>query len=150
MARPTKYSADIADTICERLADGMSLRKICLDETMPDKATVCRWLALHDAFRDQYAYAREAQADGLVDETLDIADDGTNDYLTKKNSDGSEYQAFDAEHVQRSKLRVDTRKWMASKLAPKKYGEKVTLAGDAENPLLVPVINLSVSGSSGP
>lgn len=149
MARPTDYSRAMADKICELLAGGKSLRKICLADDMPHKATVCRWLAIHPAFRDQYACAREVQADELFDETLEIADDGTKDFVKKTNADGSEYDAVDHEHIQRSKLRVDTRKWMASKLAPKKYGEKVTLAGDAENPLLVPVINLSVSGGSG-
>lgn len=145
MGRPSDYSPEIADTICERLANKESLRKICLDDDMPAQSTVFRWLAAHAEFREQYAYAREAQADVLFDETLDIADDGTNDFTTKTNTDGSTYEAVNHEHIARSKLRVDTRKWMAGKLAPKKYGHKVTLAGDAENPLLVPVLNVSVS-----
>ena len=91
---------------------------------MPSISTVCRWLANNEAFRKQYAYAREAQAEALFDESIDIADDGSNDYVTKKRPDGSEFEAFDHEHVQRSRLRIDTRKWMVAKLAPKKYGDK--------------------------
>lgn len=115
---------------------------------MPNKSTVFRWLAADEAFRDQYARAREAQADALFDDILDIADDGTNDYMTKTNADGSEYEALNAEHIQRSRLRVDARKWMAGKLLPKKYGEKITHANDPENPIMVPVLNVSVSGNS--
>jgi hypothetical protein len=127
VGRPTDYSQVMADKICELLADGTSLRKICLADDMPDKATVCRWLAIHQAFRDQYACARTIQADELFDETIEIADDGSQDYSTKTNADGSTYEAFNSEHVQRSKLRVDTRKWAAAKLDPKKYGEKLDL-----------------------
>lgn len=73
----------MAAKICERLADGGSLRMICRDEDMPAKSTVFDWLADHDreAFRTKYAYAREAQADSLVDEMTDIADDGSNDWM---------------------------------------------------------------------
>lgn len=115
--RPSDYSDETAAQICARLADGKSLRSICLDENMPDKATVFRWLAAHEEFRDQYTCAREAQADTIFDEMLDIADDGTSDI----EPDGSVNQ----EHIQRAKLRIETRKWMAGKLRPKKYGDKV-------------------------
>lgn len=92
---------------------------------MPAQATVFRWLAddRYAAFREQYARAREAQADALVDEMLDIADDGTNDWMADRESeDGFRYNG---DAVQRSRLRIDARKWMAAKLQPKKYGEKL-------------------------
>lgn len=92
---------------------------------MPVQSTVFKWLSQQPAFAEQYARAREAQADTLFDEIQDIADDGSNDFITKKNADGTEYEAFNAEHVQRSKLRVDARKWMAGKLRPKVYGDKI-------------------------
>jgi hypothetical protein len=87
----------------------------------------------------QYARAREVQADTLVDEILEIADDGTNDWMAREGKDGEAGWALNGEHVQRSKLRVDSRKWFASKVAPKKYGEKLELAGDKENPLAITI-----------
>lgn len=116
---------------------GASLRAICTDDEMPAMSTVFRWLAEDSdegrAFSEQYARAREAQADTIFDEILAIADDGTNDYVEKLRADGEKDTAFDGEHVQRSRLRVDARKWMASKLAPKKYGDDMRLRhADAE------------------
>lgn len=126
MARPSDYSAVVVDAICERLADGESLRAICLGDDMPDKATVFRWLAAHPEFRDQYASAREVQADSLFDEILDIADDGSNDWMERQDGEGGNLGwKENGEALRRSVLRVDARKWMAGKLQPKKYGEKV-------------------------
>jgi len=125
VGRPTSYNDKIAEKICSLIAEGNSLRSICKRNEMPDKATVMRWLGVHREFSDQYARAREAQADKLFEECLEIADDTSGDYIKKKNDDGSTFWAVDHEHIQRSKLRIDTRKWMAGKLAPKKYGEKV-------------------------
>lgn len=81
---------------------------------MPSASTVCRWLSQNEAFREQYAHAREAQADTLADEILDIAD-------------GSEFAEPDAVQVSRDRLRVDSRKWLAAKMAPKRYGEAVQM-----------------------
>jgi len=124
--RPTDYSQEIADQICERIADGESLRKICAEDDMPNKATVFRWLAAHEAFSDQYAHARDSQADTLFDDVLAIADQ----YDTLS-------EALNPDLIQRAKLRIDARKWMAGKLRPKKYGEKLELSGDADSPLQV-------------
>lgn len=127
--RPTTYSQDLADRICEQLIEGSSLRTICRDGAMPNRKTVFRWLAGNGVFRVQYAQARELQADTLFEDTLDIADDASNDWtLEKEDEDGFRYNG---DHVQRAKLRIDTRKWIASKLAPKKYGDvsKVALTG---------------------
>lgn len=128
--RPSSYSEEIADMICDGLADARSLRSICLDEGMPSQSTVFRWLAdeRYASFRDRYARAREAQADALFDEMLDIADDGSNDWVERKREDGSTDTVLDHEHVQRSKLRIEARKWMASKLRPKVYGDKLDLS----------------------
>lgn len=111
--RPSDYSEDIAKAICEDIADGKSLRKICDDENMPAKGTVFVWLSKHPEFQDQYARAREAQADLLFDETLEIADQ------YDKAAD-----ELNPDHIQRAKLRIDTRKWIAGKLRPKVYGDK--------------------------
>ena len=122
MARPSKYSIALTDRICARIAAGESLVKICRDDPkMPHRATVMSWLLTHDEFHDKYARARELQAEVLADEVVDIADDGQND--TYRDENGNVRTDYDV--VARSKLRVDARKWAASKLAPKKYGEKI-------------------------
>lgn len=128
IGRPTIYSEEIADLICDGLADARSLRSICCDEGMPSQSTVFRWLGdeRFAAFRERYARAREAQADAIFDEMLDIADDASNDWM-ERSPDDKRGPGWDlnGEHVQRSKLRIDARKWMASKLRPKVYGDKI-------------------------
>lgn len=122
IGRPTKFTQEMADTICELIADGISLRKICSCDDMPNKSTVFKWLIEKKGFSDQYARARETQADSLFDEILDIADEATFDTYTDKDGNVK----TDSEVIGRSKLRVDARKWMAGKLRPKVYGEKST------------------------
>lgn len=137
MARPSDFTTEIAGAICERLADGESLRSICTSDDMPNKSTVFRWLAADESFRDQYAQAREAQADALFDDVLEIADDARNDWMVRRGEDDAGWVA-NGEHIQRSRLRVEARKWMAGKLRPKKYGEKVDLelSGNPERPVV--------------
>ncbi|MCW2405049.1 hypothetical protein M2336_001678 [Sphingobium sp. B1D7B] len=120
--RPSSFTQEIADAICEGLANARSLRSICLDENMPSQTTVFRWLAdeRYTTFREQYARAREAQADAIFDECLDIADDAANDYM-------GDDEKYNGDAVARSRLRIDTRKWMAGKLRPKVYGDKLEL-----------------------
>lgn len=121
--RPSEFTQEKADAICERLADGESLRSICDDDDMPNKSTVFRWLAAHEAFRDQYARARETQADTMADEILDIADDGHNDWMMKRYGDDERW-VENGEVLRRSQLRIEARKWLAAKMLPKKYGDK--------------------------
>jgi len=137
--RPSDYTAELAAVICARIASGESLREICVDEELPNKSTIFRWLAAHDEFRDQYARAREAQIEHWADEIVEIADDGTNDWIERQNSDGSTYEAVNTDHINRSRLRVDTRKWLMSKLAAKKYGDKVTQehTGEGGGPMTI-------------
>lgn len=130
MPRASEYTQEVADAICERIAEGESLRAICRDEDMPVKSTVFKWLTQQKVFADQYTRAREAQADALFDEILEIADDGTQDYAEGRNGE----TVINNEAIGRSRLRVDTRKWMAGKLRPKVYGDKLDLnhAGGVE------------------
>jgi hypothetical protein len=123
VGRPSSFTPEIADVICVRLAEGESLRSICRDDEMPTQSMVFRWLAddNNKTFREQYARAREAQADHLAEEILEIADDGRNDTYEDENGN----TRTDQEVIGRSKLRVDARKWLASKMAPKKYGDKL-------------------------
>jgi len=119
VGRPSDYSDEIAEIICNRIAEGESLVKICKDESMPGRSTALRWLSIHPKFRDRYALAREAQADYLLEQLLDIADDTEDD--TYEDKDGR--VRTNHEVVNRSRLRIDTRKWIIAKLAPKKYGD---------------------------
>jgi len=116
MARPTDFNEDIAEHICSEIASGRSLRSICDDEGMADKSTVFRWLSRHETFRDQYARAQEDRTAALAEDILEIADQYDN--LQDK---------LDTEHIQRAKLRIDARKWLMSKMAPKRYGDKAEI-----------------------
>jgi hypothetical protein len=135
--RPSSFTQEIADEICERLAEGESLRSVCRSDGMPVQATVFRWLSIDEAFLKQYARAREAQADRLADEILDIADDSSRDTESTENGDRP-----NSEWIARSRLRVDARKWLASKMAPKKYGDKVTqeITGEGGGALVVKIV----------
>lgn len=119
--RPSSYTIEIGDDICDRLANGESLRAICADDGMPGRSTVFRWLGDNESFRDQYARAREDQAETMADDIVAIAD-----------GDAAEDTPV---ATARDRLRVDARKWVASKLKPKKYGDRTTLAGDPDAPL---------------
>jgi hypothetical protein len=125
--RPSLYTPELADTICERLAMGESLRTVCKAEDMPSAATVFSWLRTKDDFLEQYEMAKQEAADALADEVLDIADDGTNDYMERLDKNGEPTGAWqlNGEHVQRSRLRIDTRKFLMAKMKPKKYGDRV-------------------------
>lgn len=119
--------------ICEKIAtSSQSLKTILKDESYPSHATIYRWLAepteLAQRLRDQYARAKEDQMDYLAEEMLEIADDSSKDTMQ------GEYGPMEnKEWVNRSKLRVDTRKWLASKLKAKKYGDKLDLSGEIKN-----------------
>ena len=131
--RPSLYTDKLAAKICQRLAEGESLRAICADKAMPAISTVMGWLfdGNHDGFSEQYARAREAQAEIRADEIVDIADDASGDFTADK--DGK--LAANNEHIQRSRLRVDARKWIAAKLLPKRYGDKLQHTGDGGGPI---------------
>lgn len=125
--RPTKFTIDLGTKICKRIAEGESLRHICRDEDMPNRSTVHLWLLDVEmkAFSDQYEIAVNVRAEGMFEEILDIADDGSNDIETRTDINGDEYEVPNHEFIQRSRLRVDTRKWFLSKVMPKKFGDKV-------------------------
>lgn len=134
MARPSIFTQELVDTICKRIAEGESVRTICKDDDMPSGVTIYNWLLDDDKkeFFKQYARARDAQAELMFDELLEIADDGRNDYMERENKDGSTYEVVNSEHINRSRLRVDTRKWYLSKVLPKKYGDKLDMTTDGK------------------
>lgn len=125
--RPSDFTAEIAERVIAELEEGRSLRAICLADDMPTARTVHNWLNNHDEFFQQYKRAREIQADTIFDECLDIADSQEGDIITK---DGEDIVNHDV--IARAKLRIDTRKWMAGKLKPKSYGDKVAIGGDGD------------------
>lgn len=131
-ARPREASelTEVQVEICRRIMVGESVRSICRDDAMPAQSTVFDWLRLDPEFRSAYQLAKQLQAETLADEILEISDDGANDWMERKREDGSTEEVLNHEHVNRSRLRVDSRKWLAAKLAPKRYGDASTLRVD--------------------
>ena len=135
IGRPTTFTQHIANVICMRIAEGESLREIVKTEGMPDRTTVYDWLLRDESFANQYTRAREEQADTLADEILAIADEAPEvDYIRDKHGNVIDIK-IDSGYVAYQKQRIESRKWIAMKLKPKKYGDKLALGGDAENPL---------------
>ena len=125
--RPSIYTPEIAALICERLAEGWTLREVCKADDMPVESTVRNWaLTDHEGFFAHYAKAREIGYHAMADETLDIADNAANDWMERNGEDDAGWQA-NGEHIQRSRLRIDTRKWLLSKALPKVYGDKAQI-----------------------
>jgi len=132
--RPSGFTPELGVAICEWIAEGESLRKICEDEALPSRSTVVKWLGEYSEFSVQYARAREAQADYFADEMIEIAD------LTKD--------------PQKARLQIDARKWKASKMSPKKYGDKVVTehtgkdGGPIDSKWTVEFVNATPEGQS--
>lgn len=132
MGRNSKYTPELGNKICEIIStSSRGLRSICKELNI-NTQTVLNWLNddNNKEFLVHYARAKQSQADFLVEEILEISDDSSNDSIETEFGEKE-----NKEWVNRSKLRVDSRKWIASKLAPKKYGDKLELSGDAENPV---------------
>lgn len=150
LGRPTIYSHDLVDAICERISSGESVRTICKDEKMPNASTIYEWLndATKSYFSEQYAKARNKQADHLFEEILDIADDGTNDWIEREDPDNPGWQ-FNGEHYQRSRLRIDARKWYLSKVLPKKYGEKIDVDHTTNGKDIPAILGMRIQSDNG-
>lgn len=119
------------------IEEGNSLRATLRREGMPTSTTFYEWIDNDKEKALHYARACEKRADAIFEEILDIADDSSNDFTLADIGDGMQIEKFNSEHVQRSKLRVDARKWAISKMNPKKYGDKLdmTTGGDKINPV---------------
>lgn len=131
MIGETVYTQEIAEYICEELAKGRTLRDVCRDEGTPAESTVRLW-ALDDreGFAAQYARAREIGYFAMADECVEIADDGRNDWQVRQDEEGGVAYQLNGEHVARSRLRLDTRKWLLAKALPKVFGDKLAIGGD--------------------
>ena len=133
MPMPSKRTPDLEVSILERLADGEPLAEICRDEGMPDPGTWRDWCHADENLAIAYARARELGEEAIAAECLAISDDGRNDWMEKRDKDGALIGwQINGEHVQRSKLRVDTRLKLLAKWNPKKWGEKVDVTSDGE------------------
>jgi len=162
-----EYTPELGDRICAALADGKSLRSVCRLEGMPSKSAVFSWLREHEAFAKNYAVAVSDRADAVFEEMFEIADDASNDFLAEKIDGGTEGGAggeagaqpdpslyvykFRKEHVQRSRLRIETRKWALARMNPKKYGDKMTaeLTGAEGGPITVELVRFSDKKKQG-
>lgn len=144
LGRPTKRSKKLEEIIFERIIHGEGIAEICRDDDMPDKSTVFRWLAKDKAFCDRYARVKAISADHMAEEMLDIADNAENDWMKRNGKEDEDYWQSNGEHIQRSRLRIDTRKWLMAKLKPKKYGDKLALAGDEDSPLKIETITRTI------
>lgn len=132
----TVYTPELAEEICERIANGETLRQVCRSKGLA-ASTVRRWV-LNDinGFSAHYALARDLCLESWADEVVEISDDGSNDWMTRESKDGEgTAYSVNGEHVSRSKLRSDNRKWLLSKLKPDRYGDKVQVGGDPEKPV---------------
>ena len=121
------YASEVAEEICKRIATGESLNEICKAEGMPCADTVTAW-AVDDieGFFGKYTRAKQMRCFHYADEIIEIADDSTRDYRTVKQG-GRDVEVPDKEHIQRSTLRVDTRKWLMVKYLPRVFGDKIDL-----------------------
>ncbi len=132
--RPSIFTQEIADVVCERLASGETLRRICRDPGMPDRTTIWDWRIRFPEFSNQYAYSRKAQAEVYFDEVIDISDE----------------TAGDPSEVQSAKLRADSRKWVLARMDRGLYGEKASLdlGGQPGNPLKTEAVSVIVDPDS--
>lgn len=105
------------------------MRTVCASEEMPAMSSVFKWLRENKSFSEQYARAKQESTDAMAEEILDISDNGANDWMEKHFGE-QEAWVTNGEALQRSKLRVDTRKWLMAKMKPKKYGDKIDVTSD--------------------
>ena len=132
----SKRNPQNADLICDRLAEGWTLRQIAR-EIGYSASKISEWARDNADFGERYARAMEHRWDRMSEEILEISDDGSNDWIERQVGEDQTVTVADHEHIQRSKLRVDSRKWLLSKMMPKKYGDRLTMAGDVDNPIAV-------------
>lgn len=138
--KTARYSEALADAICEAIATSdRGMEHICREnKSFPHPDTVHSWRDKYPEFGRKYARAKEMQAERLAFECLAIADDGSSDYTETERG-----EVFNPEHVQRSRLRFDARRWLAGKLAPKTFGDKIQHSGDADSPLVVQLVKFN-------
>ncbi len=129
IGRPSGFSLELADRVCRGICAGQSIRTVCKADDMPDIATVFRWMRQYPDFCEQYTRATLERTELHAEDMIDIADDSSADYAERLEN-GKASVLADHDHINRARLRVDTRKWIASKLLPKKYGDQPAVQVD--------------------
>lgn len=130
VGRPEIFNKALADEVLTRLANGESARSICRDKRMPSRPTLARWCVVHEEFAAQYARARDQGLDVMAEDILDIADNTQQGVIETDKQDkfGDPYTEVQRKDMtEHRKLRVDARKWYLSKLAPKRYGDRLAV-----------------------
>lgn len=137
------FTPALFTAICDRISRGESLRSVCRDPEMPHKSTVLRWLHERPELRAQYARARDDLMEYWASDILEIADDGTLDLVPGLNKYGDEVMVPNHANVQRDRLRIDSRKWLLSKLAARTYGDHLAVDVSGEVQHTVDITSLS-------
>ena len=140
MGRPSLYSDQLAEKICEMLASGLSLRAICQEPQFPTEAAVRLWVIEdRSGFSSRYVRARNIGLDCLADRIIELAETAVIGEKRVQKADGG-IEITTGDCVDRSRLAVDAAKWYLSKVAPKRYGERLELAGDQKAPLTIKIV----------
>ena len=142
LGRPSSYTQELADKICEEIASGKSMRSVSRMEGMPAMSMIFRWLREHPSFREQYTASTIERTEAFQEDVIDISDDGSDDYTEDNYMEGRTpgYQV-NSENIQRSRLRVETRKWLMERMKPKKYGAKIDMTTNGKD-LPVPILGM--------
>jgi hypothetical protein len=161
--RPRVYSKEVADTLLDRMANGETPTEVCRDPAMPSWVVMCRWRRQNEDFDKRYRIAHESCVEYLVSDVVNISDNAVNDYVDRINPRGKTTRVFDREHFERSRLRVESRKWMAAKILRWTYGDKsevevrtpdgVNIKVEARNQLINAIMKLvqpKVDGKTKP
>ena len=147
--RGTLRTEQNAKRICDLIADGYTLRQVAKEIGVESAGSITDWARDDKEFAVQYARAKEAQADRFADEIIEIADDSRNDWV-EREIDGQMLRAVDHEHIQRSRVRIDARKWLMAKMLPKKYGDRMALTGaEVARPIVVEIVRFTDKAADG-
>lgn len=138
--KQVRYSDEVAEEICLRLAEGEHLCEICNEENMPSRVTVFQWTRNKPEFAAKYRQARLDKVETWMDEIITIADDGRNDWMEKKKRNGEIEVVFDKENYGRSRLRIETRLRLAGKIASHLYGERLQTDVNIQNRTTIRVV----------
>lgn len=126
VGRPTDYTQELADKICEQLSQGMSLRSICLDDDMPSGVSIFAWLRKYPEFLKQYERACDERTESQQEIILDLGDKAI------EHAEEADPKASNA-IVSAYKLKSDNLKWSMSKMKPKKYGDKIDMTTNGKD-----------------
>jgi hypothetical protein len=137
-SRPVAFTEELFIKLLDRLAQGETLVAICADQTMPTRQSLFQKLYKDENARELYYAAREMQMEAMAEEILELSDNAENDWST----DDRGRRVANNDVLQRARLKVDTRKFIMAKMAPRRFGEKnfTEVSGDPNKPLTLTVV----------